>query len=71
MSPLRISMQTISGIDVLDAEQLDAADPLRAMRDRFELPEGVIYLNGNSLGPLPKATKQRMAEVVEQEWVRV
>ena len=68
MSLLRISMQTISGIDVLDAEQLDAADPLRALHERFDLPEGVIYLNGNSLGPLPKATKKRMAEVVEQEW---
>ncbi len=61
-------MQSIPGNQVLDAEGLDAADPLRSMRDQFELPEGVIYLNGNSLGPLPRATKARMAEVVEQEW---
>lgn len=61
-------MQPLSSNQVLDAQELDAADPLRSVRDKFDLPEGVIYLNGNSLGPLPKATKARMAEVVEQEW---
>ncbi len=50
------------------AQQLGGADPLREFRDRFDLPEGVIYLDGNSLGALPKATKARIAEVVEQEW---
>ena len=47
---------------------LDATDPLRAVRERFVLPEGVIYLDGNSLGPLPRATAARMAEVVETQW---
>ncbi|MFZ1742532.1 MAG: kynureninase [Pontixanthobacter sp.] len=47
---------------------LDAADPLREYRGRFELPEGVIYLDGNSLGALPKMTKARLAEVTQQEW---
>ena len=47
---------------------LDAADPLSAHRDQFVLPAGVIYLDGNSLGPLPRATPKRLAEVVEQEW---
>jgi kynureninase len=47
---------------------LDAADPLRHLRERFVLPEGVIYLDGNSLGVLPKATAARQREVVEQEW---
>ena len=61
-------MQPLSSNQVLDAQELDAADPLRSVRDKFDLPEGVIYLNGNSLGPLPKATKARMAQVVEQEW---
>ena len=51
-----------------DIDRLDAADPLAAFRDRFHLPDGVIYLDGNSLGPLPCATPRRLAEVVEHEW---
>ena len=34
----------------------------------FELPEGVIYLDGNSLGPLPKSVSARLSETVSQEW---
>ncbi|MEM6595802.1 MAG: kynureninase, partial [Pseudomonadota bacterium] len=37
-------------------------------KELFDLPEGVIYLDGNSLGPLPKAVPARLAEVVEREW---
>jgi kynureninase len=51
-----------------DFAALDEHDPLRLYRERFELPEGVIYLDGNSLGPLPKAVKARMREVVETQW---
>jgi kynureninase len=51
-----------------DALALDAADPLAARRDRFVLPEGVIYLDGNSLGALPKAVPARMDEMVRQQW---
>ena len=51
-----------------DLVALDEADPLAAMRDRFSLPPGVIYLDGNSLGALPRATAGRLAEVVSQEW---
>ena len=50
------------------ARELDAADSLAPFRDRFDLPEGVIYLDGNSLGCLPKATPARLARVVAQEW---
>ncbi|AWW73024.1 kynureninase [Erythrobacter sp. KY5] len=50
------------------ARELDAADPLGAYRDRFVVPDGVIYLDGNSLGCLPKATPAAMARAVEQEW---
>jgi kynureninase len=49
-------------------DQLDAADPLRAFRKRFQLRDGLIYLDGNSLGALPKATAGRMAEVISREW---
>ena len=49
-------------------ESLDQQDPLRSLRDLFQLPEGVIYLDGNSLGVLPKATPSRVAQAVTQEW---
>jgi kynureninase len=50
------------------ARLLDAADPLAKYRDWFTLPEGVIYLDGNSLGALPRATAGRLAEVIQGEW---
>jgi kynureninase len=56
-------------LDRTHAELLDAADPLARFRDRFYRAENApIYLDGNSLGPLPLATKARIAEVVEREW---
>jgi kynureninase len=48
--------------------QLDAQDPLCDLRHQFDLPPGVIYLDGNSLGVLPRATAARVAAVVTQEW---
>ncbi|MEK8051459.1 kynureninase [Ideonella sp. DXS22W] len=47
---------------------LDAQDPLAPLRGHFQLPPGVIYLDGNSLGVLPKATAARVADVVTREW---
>jgi kynureninase len=46
----------------------DAADPLRGFRDRFEIPERVIYLDGNSLGPIPRAAASLLNRTIEQEW---
>ena len=46
----------------------DAADPLRSLRDEFVLPEGVLYLDGNSLGALPKRTAARVRTTIESEW---
>jgi kynureninase len=51
-----------------DAQRLDAADPLRSLRELFTLPAGITYLDGNSLGALPRATPARVAQAVEQEW---
>jgi len=53
-----------------DALALDARDPLAPLRDQFSLPAGVIYLDGNSLGVLPKATAPRLQQVVADEWGR-
>jgi len=51
-----------------EAVQCDRNDPLAPFRNRFVLPYGVIYLDGNSLGPLPRATAERVAAVVQREW---
>ena len=59
----------MSGITTdAEAARLDAEDPLSSFRDRFQLPPGLIYLDGNSLGALPRATPGRIAEVVAAEW---
>ena len=50
------------------ARVLDAGDGLADYRERFLVPEGVIYLDGNSLGCLPKATPARLEQVVREEW---
>ncbi|XUU60781.1 kynureninase [Erythrobacter sp. HA6-11] len=49
-------------------EPMDAADPLRHFREEFVLREGLIYLDGNSLGALPKTTLERMQHTLSQEW---
>ena len=51
-----------------EARRLDAADPLAGLRDRFDLPAGVTYLDGNSLGPRPKAAAAAMRDAVERQW---
>ncbi len=51
-----------------EALALDAADPLAPLRGQFDLPPGLIYLDGNSLGVLPRATAARLQQVVVQEW---
>ncbi|MGD3105541.1 kynureninase [Streptomyces sp. YGL11-2] len=50
------------------AAELDAAGPLTATRDRFVLDEDTVYLDGNSLGALPRSVPGRIAEVITREW---
>jgi kynureninase len=67
-NPLMDLLQTRRPRDLATVRNWDAHDPLRALRDRFELPPNVVYLDGNSLGALPRATRQRIAHVVADEW---
>jgi kynureninase len=53
-----------------DCAALDEQDELGPLRDQFYLPPGLIYLDGNSLGALPRATAGRVQEVVSREWGR-
>lgn len=48
--------------------EMDRGDPLQPFRDAFVIPKGVIYLDGNSLGLLPKAAVRRARETIEGEW---
>jgi kynureninase len=50
------------------AIERDQTDPLAPVRQAFDLPQGVVYLDGNSLGPLPKAVPKAMAQVIERQW---
>jgi kynureninase len=55
-------------ITLAEARALDKQDTLARHRAEFVLPDGVIYLDGNSLGPLPRRTATHVAHVVAQEW---
>jgi kynureninase len=54
--------------ELSDIRSLDEVDPLRNFRSRFDLPEGLVYLDGNSLGALPHASLARIDDVVRREW---
>ncbi len=47
---------------------LDAVDPLAALREEFTLADGLIYLDGNSLGPVTRSARERVAQVIDHEW---
>ena len=51
-----------------ECEQRDRDDPLAALREQFLLPDGVIYLDGNSLGPLPRATGPAIEQLIAEQW---
>src|SRR6476661_4048152 len=51
-----------------EARQLDSSDPLAFARERFRLPEGVVYLDGNSLGALPRSAAAALAATANEQW---
>ena len=53
-----------------DLERLDAQCPLAGCRERFVLPDGVLYFDGNSLGALPRSTSAGIRDLIEEEWGR-
>jgi kynureninase len=58
----------MTSIDQLYCKTLDQNDPLAALREEFNLPAGMIYLDGNSLGAQPKVAFQRAQQVIQEEW---
>jgi kynureninase len=61
-------MSAARAITLQDCRAMDDADPLARHRDGFALPEHVIYLDGNSLGALPKDAERRVREVMTRQW---
>jgi len=58
----------VSASSRTDAAALDRHDPLLPFRDRFLLPPGIRYFDGNSLGALAKGVAERVHEVIAREW---
>ena len=52
------------------AQELDALDPLGHLRTAFRVPEGMVYLDGNSLGPMPQTAPDAMSRLLHNEWGR-
>ena len=57
-----------AAVDRNSLEKRDTEDTLAKFRRRFRLPEGLIYMNGNSLGPLTQDASDRMAAAINEEW---
>lgn len=53
--------------DLHSIRTLDLQDPLRDLRAKFRLPEGMVYLDGNSLGAVPVTTVERMRTLIEDQ----
>src|SRR5260221_10961769 len=65
----RLSMMSSASMTSREAcVERDVTDPLRSLRDRFVIPEGIIYLDGNSLGPMPRAAADVLSRTIKQEW---
>lgn len=55
-------------IDIEQVKIMDEKDPLRDKAELFHLPKDMIYLDGNSLGAMPKAVIESLKKTVEKEW---
>ena len=55
-------------ITLADCRAMDARDALAGLREQFALPEGVLYLDGNSLGAAPRTAQARARQVIAEEW---
>ena len=66
MNDIHLSSDAIASRE--DCVGRDLADPLQALRDEFVLSDGLVYLDGNSLGALPRRTAARVADVATREW---
>jgi kynureninase len=55
-------------VNIAAARVLDQSDPLAFARARFALPDGITYLDGNSLGAMPRSVPARLADVAGREW---
>ena len=51
-----------------DCQTMDRQDPLCVLKDMFQLPQGLVYLDGNSLGALPKTAQSRVTQAIQHEW---
>lgn len=51
-----------------DCQAMDRQDPLCVLKDMFQLPQGLVYLDGNSLGALPKTAQSRVTQAIQHEW---
>ena len=60
----------VAAVSLEEARALDRSDPFPNRRQSFSLPDGIIYLDGNSLGALPVATPALLADVVQSQWGR-
>ena len=63
-----IPNRSAGALTLADLEALDRDDPLGSLREAFMLPDGVVYLDGNSLGALPRETPARLQEVAAGQW---
>ncbi|MEV7614834.1 kynureninase [Streptomyces sp. NPDC089799] len=68
MSETSVNAEATAASLSIRAEVLDAEDALGKLRERFTLPDGLVYLDGNSLGALPAGVPGRVADVVSREW---